>query len=393
MKDYKEVAESVFRKSDIIIEARQRRIRRIRTVSAAASGMCAAAIVGITVVRSNMLSHPVEDPRKGNDSSTIIYEYNITDHAAETENTTSQAATEAATEEAATEAAATEAATSVTAAETTKASLPVRVVVPENKTNNAGSSEEPHTPENDQPEPEPQEQVQPTEAPAVVQPATAAEPVDEPDDNNWDMYFDHITYRYGCNGEYEIVYDRCDSQISKDYAQKKIKTKLVDDPETGKHRSFRLTLYDIVHVSRKVAVAVRFDGDDDNYHVYFNNEYRPSDIEHMIDEMNLRGFLKVEGECTVEDKCYTDIDRAFIWYVFTSEAKLPALDEEASGNTVAEFNVSVPVFGKNDCTVRITDEGYVTTDIVSAGATFFIGRERVDEIRDYLKENYTAEEA
>lgn len=384
MKDYKEVAESVFRKSDIIIEARQRRIKKIRMVSAAASGMCAAAIVGITVLRTNILSHPVEDPRDGNNSSMITYEYDITDPATEPATSMTQAVTEANS----TEPAVTEETAAVTVQTTTKSSLPVRVVVPENKTNNSNSADETHIPADTNEEPETTEpQIQTTEAPVVPEPTV--EQVDEPDDNNWELFLDHIIYRHGCNGEYETVYDRCDSVISKDYAQRKIRSTYVDDPETGKHHAYKLTLYDIVHVSRKVAVAVRFEDDDENYHVYMNNSYRPSDIEHMIDEMNLRGFLKVDGECTVEDQHYTDIDRAFLWYVFTSEAKLPNLDEEPSGNTIVEFGVNIPVFGKEECTVRITDEGYVTTDMVSAGATFFIGEDRVDEIVEHIKNKYT----
>lgn len=56
MKDYRDVAESVFRKSEIILEAKAKRMHKIRNVSIAASGMCAAAIVAVGVIKNNQIN-------------------------------------------------------------------------------------------------------------------------------------------------------------------------------------------------------------------------------------------------------------------------------------------------------------------------------------------------
>lgn len=385
MKDYKEVAESVFHKSELIIEARQRRINKIRRISFAASGMCAAAVVGITVLKTNVIRHPVEDPHNRSNSSSIIYEYDVTEPATEAPEATEPAATEPVTETAAS--AKTEAETTVNVT-TTRIKTIKPVAVPEKHQESAA----PEAPAAEAPQTEaqtPERQAETTAAP-VTEPPAPEIPQDEPGDINWEYYTDNIVYRYGDNREYEIVYDRCDTTVSSGGINGKAAVTYADDPNTGAAHGLKVTVYDMVHVARKAAVAVRT-GDDDSYYVFVNNSYRPSDIEHMIDELNLRGYLRVAGDCTAEGKHYTDIDRALVWYVFTSEAKLPNLDEEATGDTAVEFNVSVPVFGKDNCKVRVTADGYIITDIVTTGATFYIGEERVAEIIQCIGEKYTEE--
>lgn len=385
MKDYKEVAESVFRKSDIIIEARQRRVNKIRRISFAASGMCAAAVIGVTVLKTNVIRHPVEDPHNRNNTSSIIYEYNATEPATDSPEAT-EPITKGSTAEPVT-AAKTEAETTVSAA-TTRIKTVKPVTVPEKHPESAA----PEQPEAEEPQTEaqsPVRQVETTAAP-VTEPPAAEEPQHELGDMNWEYYGDHIVYRYGENREYEIVYDRCDTTAGSGSMDSKAAVVYAENAETGDPRGTKVTVYDMVHVSRKSAIAAQI-GEDSSYYVYLNNGYRPSDIEHMIDELNLRGYLRVAGDCTAEGRHYTDVDRALVWYVFTSEAKLPNLDEEPSGDTAVEFNVSVPVFGKESCTVRVTTDGYIVTDIVTTGATFYIGEERVAEIIQCIGEKYTEE--
>ena len=53
-----------------------------------------------------------------------------------------------------------------------------------------------------------------------------------------------------------------------------------------------------------------------------------------------------------------------------------------------DISVDIPLLGRKNISVELTDKGYLITNILDTGKGFYIGENKVQEFLDYIKENY-----
>lgn len=165
-------------------------------------------------------------------------------------------------------------------------------------------------------------------------------------------------------------------------------------------------VYRLPGISEECAVLVHFAEQPEAYYPYACSDYQPETLGQFLDDLNLQenlvfGTMYYEYEkdngqqATVE---FTGGDREILWELLFSETDLPLAEgyyespELMEDMPVLDIAVDIPVLGIYNISVAVTEEGYLTTNILATGKAFFIGTDRVQAVVDYVTENCTGYE-
>lgn len=163
-------------------------------------------------------------------------------------------------------------------------------------------------------------------------------------------------------------------------------------------------LYSIKTISEKCAIAVKFEGDT-NYYIYVNSYYKPKTLGEFMEDLNLKEITsfgtiyynywdkEVEENINIE---FYDVDNEIIWQKLFNNLNLENIysDNDTAKYTSERFSqsisisVDIPLLGYKNISVSLTDKGYLLTNILDTGKGFYIGEDKVQEVLDYIKENY-----
>ena len=156
------------------------------------------------------------------------------------------------------------------------------------------------------------------------------------------------------------------------------------------------TLYSINGIATKCAIAVQFNGDQD-YYVYRNSGYKPATLGQFINDLNLRNNLsfgsvwydhqKENGEyATIE---FVNLENSVVWDMLLADESIRNVEDYDSMwfNSVMSVSVNIHLLGYEKISLSVTDNGYITTNILDTGKAFFIGEDKVKEFVDYVIEN------
>ena len=160
-------------------------------------------------------------------------------------------------------------------------------------------------------------------------------------------------------------------------------------------------VYSLKSISDKCAVAVKYEGHD-GYYPFRNPYYEPSTLGDLIIDLNLRDNLVFNRihYGYFEDDIYVSLvyslpDYSVIWDLLLSDT---ALKNEGDmhdgvpfmGVPIMDISVDVNVIGYKNISLAGTADGYLQTNILDTGKTFFIGTDKVQVFIDYVKTNGTA---
>ena len=210
-------------------------------------------------------------------------------------------------------------------------------------------------------------------------------------------------------GEVEYTNNKYSSRIAKISKNNIIKnignTTLIGyDTYTKTTYSKKGDLYSIKGIAEKCAIAVKFEGDTD-YYVYVNSYYRPRTLGEFIEVLNLKdnisfgtiyyNYWDKDSEENINVEFY-DVDNAIIWNKLFSNLNLENIysDNDIGKYTSERFSqsisisVDIPLLGYKNISVSLTDKGYMLTNILDTGKGFYIGKDKVKEFLEYIKENY-----
>lgn len=168
-------------------------------------------------------------------------------------------------------------------------------------------------------------------------------------------------------------------------------------------RSAQCSVYQMKGIVTEAAVLVEFENEPGRFYVYENSSYYPDTLGEFLTGLNLQenlhfndaiyweNYTRPDGTpATIE---FTGADPERLWELLFSDAN--ALLEEAyyfdpaftEDRHILGFSVDVPVFGSYNISVSITENGYLITNILSTGKAFYIGKERVQAVFQYVMEN------
>ncbi|MCL2298818.1 MAG: hypothetical protein FWC27_01570 [Firmicutes bacterium] len=156
-------------------------------------------------------------------------------------------------------------------------------------------------------------------------------------------------------------------------------------------------IYSIRNISSACAVAVKFAGTA-IYLPYMNVDYRPGTLGNLIDDLNLRENLRFnnkiyydyrEGEEFVQME-YSLPDPSVIWTMLLSDTSLKnvaSMSNPGIDLAVMSCSIDVNVIGQRNIALSVTENGYLTTNILATEKRFFIGKDAVNRFVAYVQEH------
>ena len=136
-------------------------------------------------------------------------------------------------------------------------------------------------------------------------------------------------------------------------------------------------------------------GNDQGFYVYMVSDFKnPATVGELLENYNLRQNMRLDhfSENTGDDENsdYSIEDDSYIWDVLTgcSDAKLCQDDVfNKDGTGYIAFCVSSEALGVYKKVIYISESGYLETNILDYGYTYYIGEKTAREIIDYARKN------
>lgn len=169
-----------------------------------------------------------------------------------------------------------------------------------------------------------------------------------------------------------------------------------EDTYTDKKYSQTFDVRQIKGVSDDLLAAVKMEG---KYYIFKNNEYDPpSTLGELLDSYSLADAVELHRFSTCEDYTETGFYKLenddMIWQIL-DECQNAPFDEndyfELYRESCIEFTAASDVLGVYNSAFRITENGYLLTNIFDWGYVYHIGEDAANRIISYATEN--AEEA
>lgn len=164
------------------------------------------------------------------------------------------------------------------------------------------------------------------------------------------------------------------------------------DDITGKKYTATFEVRRIKGIAQEYMVAA---GNDQGFYVYMVSDFKnPATVGELLENYNLRQNMRLDhfSENTGDDENsdYSIEDDSYIWDVLTgcSDAKLCQDDVfNKDGTGYIAFCVSSEALGVYKKVIYISESGYLETNILDYGYTYYIGEKPAREIIDYARKN------
>ncbi len=168
------------------------------------------------------------------------------------------------------------------------------------------------------------------------------------------------------------------------------------DIYTNKIHTAAADIFEINGLSADCAVALMFEGRED-YYVYVNHYYTPKSLGSFIDDLSLEenlffgsawyDFRNGDGSISLIE--FVGLEDSVVWRMLLDERSLLPVDDYDKHFfiTVMSISVNIPLLGYENISLGVTEDGYLTTNILGTGKAFYIGAEKAARFVDYVIEN------
>ena len=155
------------------------------------------------------------------------------------------------------------------------------------------------------------------------------------------------------------------------------------DVYEDKIHSINAEVFSINDFSSECAVAVKFNGYD-NYYVYINREYSPATLGELVNSLKLNDTISF-GALTPDDRTFvTDYDKSIMSGLLDEYRDCTTQFDFVGHRRMFSVSASVDMLGITNKSLAITEDGYITTNIMEQGYAFYIGEDKAREIADRL---------
>lgn len=179
------------------------------------------------------------------------------------------------------------------------------------------------------------------------------------------------------------------------------------EPDT-EHR-LSASVYCLPDVAPECAVAVGISGTEESraegikdaelsvYYIYLNAYYIPDTLGGFIDDLNLKELLffgdvysgqLINGE--YKSFRHTALPADAVWTLLLQDRSIPAVrdyDMHLFGPALMTVAIDMPLLGYENIALSVTEDGYLTTNILETGKAFYIGTEKAAQFAEYVWEH------
>ena len=395
MMDYKQMAEIVTKEVDAILERKKRRAMIVKRVSLTASGLCAAAIVGISVWHNDKIRNAIH-----HDAPSVITEISET---ATTEKTvlTTVNTTETTDIVKTTSVNNTTTKTSSAKAETSEVKTDSINTSTSAKTSNSNNAIATTTQTTSDVNEENTQTTNSIEITDIHTTTATTEQITESTTQTTSIelceIFNNFVFTFS-NGDaavsnepesLELYYinDTVEKEeLSGSFIQQSLQKQYFDGDKLVDIETYSEFFY-IKDYSPDVMLAVKFE-DSDKYYRYINKSYHPYSIGNFIYAFSLTAN-DLSNEIYLNEQFLTDCDTKKAWELLTADLSLPNKTTYCQNNGIVPNNSLLLRFESSSKTwlkgsIGVDLRGYIwitINDILTN--SFYIGEEKANEIFEY----------
>ncbi len=231
--------------------------------------------------------------------------------------------------------------------------------------------------------------------PSIPNQTSEAEIVEIP---NWDDMT--ITGKFSVISFDGASYFVNEAKINPSYIDKLLgkATSSGQDVYEDKIYSINCEVYSLKSISSKCAVAVKYEGYD-GYYPFNSHDYIPATLSDLINDLNLRENLvfnkiyysywkdNVVANGNYITMEYTLPDTSVIWDLLLSDTSIKNAGDEHYTAEEMGISIDVKVIGYKNISLSVNADGYLQTNILGTGKSFFIGKDKVQAFMDYVLAN------
>ena len=151
-----------------------------------------------------------------------------------------------------------------------------------------------------------------------------------------------------------------------------------------KTHTINADIYSISGISSECAAAVKFEGTN-GYYAYINGDFHPQTLGELADALDLNGNMSFGELYLSDERTHTSsYDRTIIMDALSEFGT--AVNSE-NGNyfkhkKIFSISTNLDVLGISNKSFAFTEDGYITTNILEWGYSFYIGEDKADEIAE-----------
>lgn len=166
-----------------------------------------------------------------------------------------------------------------------------------------------------------------------------------------------------------------------------------DAYDGDRRKELSCQVYALSSISPACGLAVKYDG----YQGFFpftTYMYQPETLGDLINDLSLRQNLVFgsiyygywqDGDYRMAT--YTLPDASVIWSLLLSDPSVKNSGDAHYGASLMDISIDVKVIGSKNIALSVNGEGYLQTNILGTGKSFYIGKDKVDAFVGYVLQN------
>lgn len=150
------------------------------------------------------------------------------------------------------------------------------------------------------------------------------------------------------------------------------------DNSTNTYHTINGDVFKIKNISDNCNSALKFEGSD-IYYIYFNRDYFPQTLGEFMDDTDIGNTLSLNNMYIKGSSAISENAREVLLTLFNSCREVQNTDDYSHHKNIVSFSAGIPILGVNNKSIALTDDGFLITNIMEYGYSFYIGEEKVNE--------------
>ena len=188
-----------------------------------------------------------------------------------------------------------------------------------------------------------------------------------------------------------VLYTQAEVAVLDRYIEGKEYDALLEgvNQKDGTVKETKAYIYKVSGIAKEAAVAVQIE-EQTGYYLFINRDYKAGSLQEFVEAYDLQEQAKLKALAVYDDwdKTITeDIDSKLIWDILLSGEGKP-VDYKTLYyvyDVAGSIEMDVKMYGCLDVPIALYDEGYVAIYLGDINGAFYVGTERVAQIKELIE--------